>query len=157
MSTENQRLQRMMRLYKEETGERELDMHKVASFCESKGWPLPRPSSPLDLLAQKLSAAAREEIRYDKSTKKPYRVHHPYTNDQQLTLWIDIDEAPRKPMVKSVNKRREQMVSDGVQLTFDVQHWNRINPKEEPIPADMDLTDEVQWRINAPDEEDEAA
>ena len=157
MATENQKLQKVMRLYKQETGEKELDMHKVAEFAKKKGWPMPRPVDPLELLAKKLSAAAREEIRYDTKTNRPYRANHAYTNDQQMTLWIDIDEAPRKPMVKSVVKRREGMVSDGVQLTFDVQHWNRINPNEEPISADMDLTDEVQWRINAPDEDRKAS
>jgi hypothetical protein len=151
LSNENQRLQRIMRLYKEETGEKELDMHKVAQFAARKGYSLPKPADPIDLLAKKLSDAAREEMRYDKATNKPYRANHAYVNDQQLTLWIDIDEAPRRPMVKSVVKRREQMVSDGVQLTFDVQHWNSINLNEEPIAADMDLTDEVLWRINAPD------
>ena len=77
----------------------------------------------------------------------------------------DIDAAPRKIAHKSFQQRREQMVGDAVQLTFDVMHWNRVNETETPIdmpidmPMDMpmDFTDDVEWRINAPDENEKAA
>jgi len=36
-------MQRLIRAYKDETGERELDMHKVAKWAVGKGWTLPRP------------------------------------------------------------------------------------------------------------------
>jgi hypothetical protein len=37
-------------------------------------------------------------------------------------------------------------------------HWNRINEeKEKPIEMPMDFTDDVQWRINTPDNKEEAA
>ena len=57
-----------------------------------------------------------------------------------------------RKMVKARNLRREQMIGDALQLTLDLDHWNSINPAEEPITADLDLTDEVEWRKNAPDE-----
>ena len=60
-------------------------------------------------------------------------------------------------MLKSTVNRREQMVSDGVQLTFDLEHWNSINPSEEPIALPMDLTPDIEWRKNAEDDDDEAA
>lgn len=49
------------------------------------------------------------------------------------------------------------MVGDGVQLTFDVMHWNRVNETETPIDMPMDFTDDVQWRINAPDDNEKVA
>ena len=61
-------MQRVIRAYKDETGEREVDMHKVAKWATRKGWPLPTPQNPLDLLAKQFSDAARVEIRYDKIT-----------------------------------------------------------------------------------------
>jgi hypothetical protein len=72
-----------------------------------------------------------------------------------MTLWIDIEEAQRKPMVMSVTNRREQSVSDLVQLSFDVEHWNRINPKDEPIIVQTDMTDDVAWRMNAPSDDEQ--
>ena len=72
---------------------------------------------------------------------------------KQFHFWLDIDDqAPRYKMVRARNLRREQMVGDGLQLTLDLDHWNSINPSEEPITSDLDLTDEVEWRKNAPDE-----
>ena len=45
------------------------------------------------------------------------------------------------------------MVGDGVQLTFDADHWNSIHPDEEPIDIPMDFVPDVEWRKNAPDED----
>jgi hypothetical protein len=126
-------MQRLIRAYKDETSEREIDMHKVAKFAAGKGWPLPLPPSPLDLLAKQFSDAAREEIRHDKKTGRPYRANHAIiqgVGSAQLHLWIDIDEAPRDRILKSLVMRREQMVGDGLQLSLDQDHWNSINPKD---------------------------
>ncbi len=153
-------MQRVIREYKDRTGEREVDMKKVAEFAESLGWPMPKPPSALELLARQLSDAAREEIRYDKKTGRPYRANHSITQGygpSQLHLWIDIDEATRGPMLKSLVTRREQMVGDGLQLTLDADHWNGLHSDEDPIKLEMDFGPDIEWRKNAPDDEDEAA
>lgn len=151
--TKKKDLQRLIRAYKDVTGEREVDMHKVAAYAASKGWPMPVPTNPLDLFAKQLAEAAREQIAHDKVTGHPYRVNHAlpvYMKDgKQLHLWIDIDEAERGPMLKSLVSRREQMVGDGLQLTFDQDHWNRIHEGEEPIDLPMDLTFDIELRKNA--------
>ncbi len=120
----------------------------------------PPASRSLDLLAQQFADAARQEIRRDGITGNPYRVYHHFKQTQgtqQLSFWIDIDEAPRRKMVKSITMRREQMVGDGLQLTFDVEHCrNSVNPTEEAIPVLLDLTDDVLWRKNAPREDKRA-
>jgi hypothetical protein len=160
MATKHQEMQRLIRYYKDETKKTEINMHEVAQFAVGKGWPLPRPIAALDRLAKEFSEAAREEIRHDKKTGKPYRANHAVIagyGAKQLTLWVDIDEAPRKPMLKSLVQRREQMVGDGLQLTLDAMHWNNIHPNEEPIKLPLDLTDDVQWRLNAPDEGEKAS
>jgi hypothetical protein len=58
-------------------------------------------------------------------------------------FWVDIDLAPRKHMAKSARDRREQVVGDMVQLTLDLNHWNRVNPDEVPIIAETDITPDV--------------
>ena len=60
-------------------------------------------------------------------------------------------------MHKSLVNRREQMVGDGLQLTLDADHWNLINPHEEPLHLPMDFTEDVEWRKNAPQEDREAS
>lgn len=143
-------MQRFIRHYRDVTGNKEWDMHEVAKMAESMGWPLPVPPTPLELLAKQFSKAARQETRKDKSTGRPYRVNHAFSADgnPQKTLWIDIDEAPRKNMWKSAVNRREQMVGDAFQLTLDLDHWNSVNPSEEPIVLPLDFTEDVEWRKN---------
>ena len=155
MATRNQEMQKIIRLYRHETGETEVDMHKVASFAADRlGWPLPRPVDPLAQLAALFSQAAREETKYDKKTGRPYRVNHAVAVSQgrarQLYLWVDIDEASRAPMVKSLMGRRQQMVGDALQLALDADHWNSLHPTQEPIPLPLDFTDDVEWAKNAP-------
>jgi hypothetical protein len=53
--------------------------------------------------------------------------------------------------------RREQMVDDGLQLTFDMEHWNSIRPESEHIDLPMDLTFDIELRRAAQDDADEAA
>lgn len=159
--SKRQEMQRFLRHYKDETGERELDMRKVADSAARMGWKLPKPPSAIDLLAKQFTAAAQEERKYDKKTGKPYRVYHaiPVTGQLSLFNYVDIDEADRKQMHMSSVNRREQMVSDGVNLTLDLDHWNSVNPTEEPITLPMDLTPDIEWRKAAeePDSDDEAA
>lgn len=102
-----------------------------------------------DRLARDFSDAVRQEIRYDESTSLPYRANHAVTesrNGAQLTFWIDIDEAPRRTMHKSLVQRREQMVGDALQLSLDMDHWNDRNKNEEPILLPLDFEFDVQLR-----------
>jgi hypothetical protein len=60
-------------------------------------------------------------------------------------------------MLKSAVHRREQMVSDGVNLTNDLDHWNRVNPDKEPIQLPMDLTFDIEIRKAADESDDDIA
>ena len=158
--TKAQTMQSIIKKYREKTGKDSVNMHDVAKYAAGMGWPLPKPKTALERLAEQFSSAAREEIRKDEITGKPYRANLAVTTwrgHEQLTLWTDIDIAPRHVAQKSFHQRREQMVGDAVQLTFDVMNWNRVNATEEKIDMPMDFTDDVLWRINAPDEEEKSA
>lgn len=153
MANKHKEMQYIIREWKKTTGNIEIDMHQVAEFAAKKGWPLPPPISGIDRLAKEFSQAAREETRQDSKTGRPYRVYHAYPADGkgQGMFWMDIDEAPRKIMVKSAVMRREQVVGDMVQLYLDLEHWNRVNPKEAPIVLETDTTPDVNERIAASD------
>jgi hypothetical protein len=137
----------ILRQYKKETGETDVDMKRVAVYAAEMGIRLPHAPSQIDMLAAEFAQAAREETKIDAKTGQPYRVNHAIKLGQ-LTFWIDIDEAPRGKMQLSLTFRREMMVSDGLQLTLDANHWNNIHPSEEPLQIPLDFTDDVQWRRN---------
>jgi hypothetical protein len=157
-TSKTSRLQGIMRLYKQQTGEIAIEMHKVAAFAQERGFPMPRPIDPLERLAAEFSKAAREEFRRDTKTGRPYRVNHAFpikqgTGQIPMWLWVDIDEAPRRLIHRSLVNRREQIIGDVVQLAFDAEHWNNIHADEQPIVMETDYTDDLEWRLNSEDEE----
>jgi hypothetical protein len=150
----------LVRWYMDETGKTEVDMHQVARWLILKGYKMKEPPTQVELLAKQLSKQAREETRTDIATGRPYRAYHAFTQRQgegQLTFWVDIDKAPRKPMVLSFKQRKEQMIGDGLQLSFDIEHWNGAHTGEDPIKEDFDLNDEIEWRRNAPRDDEKAS
>ncbi len=160
MATAVQKRQSFIRYYKEKTGKKEIDMHDVADLWVKMGGPLPKPASPRDILAKQFSEAAGEETRQDKKTKRTYKANLAITkrlrDGKQMAFWVDVDEAPRHHMVKGLHLYREQMVGEAVIGTNTAEHWNNIHPDQKPLPFITDLTDDVEWRRNAPGEEDKA-
>lgn len=155
MSTKPENYRKHIRLYKDQMGEKEIDTHKVAAWMILNGVKAPTPKTPTELLASELSVALREEMRYDKTTGRPYRANHAVPRSQGNLFgygWIDIDEnPPRKSMHMSLMKRREQMVGDGLQLSLDADHWNSENSAEEPIEIPLDFEFDVQLRKAMPE------
>jgi hypothetical protein len=155
-------LQKIIALYRVMTGETELDPKKMAEFAIKNGVELPTPKNPLELLAREISVAAREELRRDEKTKRPYRAYHSlpieHPDKQVSFVFVDIDDATRPQMHRSLTKRREQMVGDAVHLIYDADRWNSQNPDLEPIQMAMDFGPDVEWRKatdDADEEEDE--
>jgi len=155
-------LQKIIALYRAMTGETELDPKKMAEFALKNGVDLPRPKDPIELLAREISVAAREELRRDEKTKRPYRAYHSlpieHPDGQVSFVFVDIDDATRAQMHRSLNKRREQMVGDAVHLIYDADRWNSQHPDLEPIQMALDFGPDVEWRKATDDmveEEDE--
>lgn len=159
MANKVEQMQRFARYYREQVG-RDVTMQEIALAAQKAGWKMPKPKDPIDILAKEFARAAREETRHDEETGDPYRANIAYTltlGNEVKTYWGDIDEASRLKMLKNVALRREQMIGDGLQLTYDANHWNRVHPNEEPVQVELDFTDEVQWKMNTPKEGEEAA
>ncbi|WP_375403733.1 hypothetical protein [uncultured Sphingomonas sp.] len=76
-----------------------------------------------------------------------------------MFYWVDIDDPATTyaNMRKSMVRRREQMVDDGAMLSLDQDHWNSGRPENEQINLPLDFTQDVEWRKNGLDDEDEAA
>jgi hypothetical protein len=160
MSNRQER-QRFIRYYREQTGEHEIEMQKVAALAKKMGWKMPSPPSDVELLARQFADDAQAEKKYDDETGRPYRVYQaiPINRGGQLSLfvYVDIDEASRNQMWKSAVHRREQMVSDGYKLTLDVEHWNSINSGRDPITLPMDFTLDINIRKASDQQGDEDA
>lgn len=143
-------LQKIIALYRAMTGETELDPKKIASFALNNGVELPRPKDPLEILAQEISVAAREELRRDEGTKRTYRAYHSlpiqHADGQTSFVFVDIEDATRPQMHRSLNRRREQMVGDAVRLIDDADRWNSQHPEVEPIQIALDFSYDVEWR-----------
>jgi len=153
-------LQALLHEYRAETGLSEVNMRDMVDYAVAHGMSLPKPIDPRDRLAREFSDAARQEVRFDGKTGRPYRANHAITemrNGAQLTFWIDIDQAPRTRMQKSLIQRREQIVGDAVQLSLDLDHWNSVNALEEPIAIILDFEFDVQLRKLGSSEMDKAS
>jgi hypothetical protein len=154
-------LQKIIALYRAVTGETELDPKKMAEFALKNGVDLPRPKDPLELLAREISVAAREELRRDEKTTRPYRAYHSlpieHPDGQVSFVFVDIEDATRPQMHRSLTKRREQMVGDAVHLIYDAERWNSQHPDLEPIQMALDFGPDVEWRKALDTAEDESA
>lgn len=157
--TKNQQIQRLYRLYKEETGELDVDLKKFTRWMEKKGWKMPVPPDPHDILAKQVADALREETRKDATTGLPYKVNLNYSVDGtgHGVFWVDVDEAKRNTVVKCLVNRRDQMVGDAYQLTLIQDHWNNEHPGEEPIQMQLDFQPDVNWKKAGGDEQTPAA
>uniref|UniRef100_E6PCP0 Uncharacterized protein n=1 Tax=mine drainage metagenome TaxID=410659 RepID=E6PCP0_9ZZZZ len=151
-------MQIIIQEYKDEYGVSVWDMNDVAEYAAKRGWKLPTPLTPMQLLAKEFAKAAREETRPDEETSEEYRVNHAVfdTHEGQRTLWGDIDRAPRAFMVKSFVQRRQQMVGDAWQLAVDVGRWNRVHANEEAIQVEFDFGPDIEYRRHFPDDNEKA-
>jgi hypothetical protein len=114
--TKHEEMQAFYHHYKRVNKKSVVTMAEVAHAAILQGWPTPPPVSGEERLTKNFVDAAREEIRYDKKTKRPYRANLAMTqrlkNGKQLALWIDTDDATRSQMVLAISKYREQMVGE---------------------------------------------
>jgi hypothetical protein len=156
MSTKNEKMRQFVRWYKHEFKKTAVSMAEVAQEAIKRGWKLPPPISPEERFAKQFANAEREEIRYDKETREPYRgnlaLTQRFKDGTQQSLWVDTDEANRSQMRQALHKYREQMIGEAVIGTNTAEHWNRIHPEQQPLPFPTDFAEEVEWRKNAPEE-----
>jgi hypothetical protein len=156
--------QRFIRYWMDQTGETEVDLHAVARMAMTLGWKAPPPVTEEDRLVKVFKDAAKQDIRHDANTGRPYHGYHAvpkYTPEGQLTFYyIDIDDPKAKPdsFRKACVMRREQSVDDQVALRLDQVHWNDQRPpaqRIEILPADMEF--DVELRLATMDDGKEAA
>ena len=156
MKTKHDKMRDFVRWYKHKHKKTAVTMVEIARAAIAQGWKVPPPTAAEERLAKQFADAEREEIRYDKATNQPYRGNLSLTqrlkDGTQLALWIDTDEASRQEMEMALHKYREQMLGEAVIGTNTANHWNRMHSEQKPLPFPTDFADEVQWRLNTPEE-----
>ena len=94
--TRNEQLQALIQRYKQETGQKAVDMEQIADWAIRQGATLPKPKTARELFAAQLADAARAEYRVDPRTGLSYRANHALrkrTHDgRQMVLWVDMEE-----------------------------------------------------------------
>ena len=157
--------QKFIQYWKDVTGKTEVDMLEVAKLALKMGWDAPPEITREERLAKQFKGAARQDIRHDKKTGRPYRGYHavPKADDgskQTSFTFIDIDDPNTKPdrFRKACVLRREQTVGDVTQLRLDQLHWNDSHPADQQVdvlPGDLEL--DIKIRLAAMDHKDDAA
>lgn len=102
---------------------------------------------PYDVLAGEMASALREEYRTDTKGRR-YRVNHAVrvTKDGvQFTFWAVMGFAPHDHMERAFTQRREQIVSDCVQLRTDVDVYNDTSGNP-PVQLILDFSEDVAER-----------
>jgi hypothetical protein len=97
-----------------------------------------------------MAKALREEYDTDEKGRR-YRVNHAVRvtrSGVQYTFWARLGYAPKEHMVRAFNQRREQIVSDCVQLKIDVDVYNDMNNDSDPVQLVLDFRDDVSERLD---------
>ena len=145
MAKFSEQMQAIFDRYTEEVDSSPVSLDNVAAWAIEQGLYRPQPRDVMKLCREALAESLRQEKRIDAQGRKYRAKHSVRTNigGVQLSLWADIDNAPRSFMEKSFSQRRKAIADDCFQVKQDVDHFNDENPTELPIQIVLDFTDDV--------------
>lgn len=145
MATFAEQMQKIFDRYNVEVDPNPVSLDEVAAWALQNGLYRPEPRDVAKLCRDALAESLRQEKRIDEKGRKYRAKHSVKTNigGSQLSLWADIDKAPRLFMEKSFAQRRKSVVDDCFQVKQDVDHYNDQHPDDAPIPLVLDFTDDV--------------
>lgn len=145
MAKFSEQMQAIFDRYSEEVDSSPVSLDNVAAWAIEQGLYRPQPRDVVKLCREALAESLRQEKRIDAQGRKYRAKHSVRTNigGVQLSLWADIDNAPRSFMEKSFSQRRKAIADDCFQVKQDVDHFNDENPTELPIQIVLDFTDDV--------------
>lgn len=156
---EKAEMQRWCQQFREEAGH-DLSADELASKLEEIGWPMPKAKTSHDLLAKQVAEAESEEVVYDEVLGDTVGKNICYTVEVEgkpKTLWGELDPATRQKMDSHKTILRDQSVGDAYEATKKCMRWNRLHPTEQPVLFDLDFTLDVEWKLNAPKRDKDAA
>jgi hypothetical protein len=130
------------------------DKKTLASWMiRNKLWG-PTRKSEIDLLAEQLGRALRNDYMDDPQGRRvrkkhamPVRRDLPDGTHEQLMFWIDMTDASRPQMDAAFQHRRGGIVNDCVQLRLDVDSYNENHNDSEPIQISFQFEDDVEEHL----------
>lgn len=136
----NEQLQHIVNRYIEAGGEWPATTREIAFWAmNNKLWE-PQRGKILDICAEQLAHAMREEYITDLQGRKVRAKHAARISGTQQVLWDDIRTASRKHMQTAFQQRRQQIVGDCRQLKLDVDSYNENKNDGKPIQLMLDFT-----------------
>ena len=148
MATKNETFQRVWHLYEQEHGHVPASAREAVVWGHGKGLIALPEIDPFDVLSGEMARALREEYGVDEHGRR-YRLSHAVhvtKGGVQFTFWATMGFAPRAHMHRAFALRREQVVSDCVQLKTDIDVYNDMNKSEPSIQLVLDFTADVDER-----------
>lgn len=145
MAKHSEQMQAIFERYLATVSPNPVSLDEVAAWAIDEGLFRPAPRDVAKLCRDALADSLRQEKRVDAKGRK-YRAKHSvrtWIGGQQLSLWADIDTAPREFLEKSFGQRRQAIVGDCFQIKQDIDHFNDEHPGEQPIQIILDFTDDV--------------
>jgi hypothetical protein len=145
MAKFSEQMQAIFDRYTVEVDSSPVSLDNVAAWAIERGLYRPAPRDVVKLCREALAESLRQEKRTDSKGRRYRAKHSVRTNvgGLQLSLWADIDNAPRSFMEKSFGQRRKAIADDCFQVKQDVDHFNDENSDEAPIQIVLDFTDDV--------------
>ena len=139
--TYTEQMQRIVRTYRERGNAWPASTKELGAWAIGEGLWRPNPTAVLEMCANDLARAMREEHIVDPQgrsvrAKHAARVDH---DGSQMMLWDDIRTAPREFLHVAFQQRRQQIVGDCKQLKSDIDSFNE-NRAEQPIQIEFDFT-----------------
>jgi hypothetical protein len=120
--------------------------HEIAAWAIRKGLWEAYSTKMIDICAEHLARAMREEYFTDPQGRTVRAKHAARTDrdGEQLVLWADIRTASREHMAIAFQQRRQQIVGDCRQLKVDVDSYNENRNPGNPIQMVFDFTYDLE-------------
>jgi hypothetical protein len=149
MASRNERMQKIWHQYDSRREHKPSSMRQAAASAVEDGLIELPHVDPLDILADQMSQALREEYQTDEHGRR-YRVNHAVRvtrSGVQYTFWGVMGHAPHAHMEKAFAQRRELIIGDNLQLKTDVDVYNDVYRGKNPeIQLVLDYTEDVAER-----------
>ncbi|MFN3831151.1 MAG: hypothetical protein ACK4SQ_02925 [Allorhizobium sp.] len=145
MANYSEQMLRIFDRYTDEVDSGPVSLDDVAAWALSNELFKPQPRDVVKICREALAESLRQEKRVDAKGRRYRAKHSVRTNigGAQLSLWADIDTAPRSFMEKSFSQRRKAIADDCFQIKQDVDHFNEVNASELPIAMVLDFSEDV--------------
>jgi hypothetical protein len=145
MKTYSEQMQAIVSLYIDSGEAWPASTHEIAAWAiRTRNW-IPQHSSVVDLCADQLARAMREDYITDPQGRRVRSKHaaRMKRHGRQITLWADIRNADRQHMEIAFQQRRQQVVGDCAQLKRDVDSFNENRSSVKPIQMVFDFTQDL--------------